>query len=579
MEFILENNMCTFAGIFTFDNKKYNYGTNPYTKRKNSSAYEVFFSGEIYNLNELFQDLEYRGYDLNPDLTEEIILSLYMEYGVNFVSKLTGVFSIAIIDHNNSELHLYRDRVGAKPLFYHKALAGIIFGSSQDSLFDFSGFTPELSLEGLRELLAIGPGHKGGNCIFKNMYEVLPGHYLTFSKYGKCDTCYWDLNYAPHQDDYATTVLRVRQLLTDAVEMQCKSPGPLCAFLSGGLDSSLVSAIARDYLDKKGLSLDTYSFDFVGNMEFFQSNSFQPELDRPYVDKMVNLLNTNHTYLECDNKSLFDYLFKSVDARNVPGMADVDSSILFFCSAVAKRHTIALTGECSDEVFGGYPWFYKDEFKNLTIFPWSRDFSSREFLLNDSWIKRLQLEECARDFYQSAISELAFPEEEAKQAHSRKITYLNIKWFMQTLLDRMDRAGTFAGITGRIPFADHKLMEYVFNIPFDMKYHDNTEKALLRDAFTDKLPDQLLHRKKSPYPKTYNPGYQKLLTEKMKAILSDTDSPLLPLLDKNKVNLFLETPSEYGKPWYGQLMAAPQLIAYYIQIDYWMRKYNLCLPT
>lgn len=180
MEFILENNMCTFAGIFTIDDKPNNFGTKPYIKRKNGSLYEVFFSGEIYNLHELFRDLEYRGYDLNPDITEEIILNLYWEYGSDFVSQLTGVFSIAINDHNTNELLLYRDRVGAKPLFYHRALAGIIFGTSQDSLFDFPSFNPELSLEGLRELLAIGPGHKSGNCIFKNMYEVLPGHSLTF---------------------------------------------------------------------------------------------------------------------------------------------------------------------------------------------------------------------------------------------------------------------------------------------------------------------------------------------------------------------------------------------------------------
>jgi asparagine synthase (glutamine-hydrolysing) len=339
-----------------------------------------------------------------------------------------------------------------------------------------------------------------------------------------------------------------------------------------------VTAIASNYLQKQGGQLNTFSFDFRDNDIYFQSNTFQPERDLPYVQKMLTRYPTHHTYLECDEYQLFQALFTAVDAKDLPGMADVDASLLYFCSQVKQHNKVALTGECADEIFGGYPWFYREELLSKDGFPWSSDMTGRTAFLSEEVIKDLDLAEYSYARYQEskALAPLLYGET-GEDKSRRIIGYLNIKWFMQTLLDRMDRTSMYSGLEARVPFADHRIMEYVYNVPWHMKYQNGVEKNLLRDACADLLPPELVHRKKSPYPKTYHPGYEKLLIQSFREILSDSNAPILPLLDRGKVQQFLDAPAEYGKPWFGQLMAGPQLMAYFIQMNYWMKKYHLSI--
>ena len=271
-------------------------------------------------------------------------------------------------------------------------------------------------------------------------------------------------------------------------------------------------------------------------------------------------------------------LFDAVTAKDLPGMTDVDSSLLYFCSLVAKQNKVALTGECADEIFGGYPWFYRQELLNRDGFPWSDDIGTRTLFLSEDFLRPLQLKEYSHARYQDTIAKAPVHSNDSPEEAKRRIVgYLNIKWFMQTLLDRMDRTSMYSGLEARVPFADHRIIEYVFNVPWEMKYQNGVEKTLLRDACADLLPPALLHRKKSPYPKTYHPGYEKLLIDGMKQILSDPNAPILPMLDKKKVQQFMAAPKEYGKPWFGQLMAGPQLLAYFIQFNAWMKQYHLSL--
>ena len=348
--------------------------------------------------------------------------------------------------------------------------------------------------------------------------------------------------------------------------------------LSGGVDSSVVSAVCAAELRKKGVQLTTFSFDFKDNDKYFKSNSFQPSQDAPFVKKMVDFLKSNHHYLTCDNRTQADLLYESVDAHDLPCMADIDSSLLYFCREVSKSHKVVLTGECADEVFGGYPWFHREEFLKSNTFPWTPSLTPRQSLLSGSLLDALQMEKYVQKIYDTSVSEIAvLPTEDEIESNRRRIGYLNIRYFMQTLLNRMDRTSMHSGLEARVPFADRALVEYIFNVPWEMKAKDGTVKNVLRQASKGLLPDEILFRKKSPYPKTYHPAYEALLSERLKDVLSSANEPLLQLVDKEKVLLFLDHPKDYGTPWYGQLMAGPQMTAYLLQINYWLKKYQVTI--
>ncbi len=558
-------------------------GTHSMAYQINGREYAIVYDGEIYNTDELISALKSAGYTFFTTSDEEIILYCYLHYGVTFVNRLNGFFAFAIWDDTRQQLYLYRDRIGCKPLFYYLNGQQFIFASEPKALFCYPNIQPRLNTDGLREVLGIGPARTAGNGIFEHVHEVLPGHYMCYDKNGFSDHGYWDLFAYEHTDSYEATVDNVSWLVRDAVKKQMVSDSPVCAFLSGGIDSSIVTAIAGSYLSERGETLDTFSFDFKGNDQYFQSNAFQPERDIPYVNAMLSYctekgIQLHHTYLECDETLLSDTLYAAVDARDYPGMADIDASLLYFCSLVNQHNKVALTGECSDEIFGGYPWFYRPELLNSTGFPWSSDLSARTMFLKEEWISSLDLTNYSYDKYQSSLMQApTLPGESGETRRRRQINYLCIKWFMQTLLDRMDRAGMYSGLAARVPFADHRIIEYVFNVPWEMKYQNGVEKSLLRAATADLLPPELLHRKKSPYPKTYHPGYEHALCNRFTEIIKNPNAPIMPLIDVNKALHFMESPKEYGKPWYGQLMAGPQLIAYYIQLNYWMEKYHLSL--
>lgn len=553
-------------------------GSQPMKRTVHGQEYAIVYNGEIYNTDTLIPPLKRAGYIFETTSDTEVILYAYIHYGPSFVTLLNGIFSFAIWNAEQNLLLLYRDRVGVKPLFYAIAGETLLFGSEPKALFCHPDFSPRINANSLQEILAIGPARTSGNGIFCDMNEVLPGHYLTYSNEGITDTCYWDLTSREHLDSYENTVKRVSFLVRDAIRRQMVSDVPVCTFLSGGIDSSIVTAVAAEYLAESGETLNTFSFDFTENEIYFQSNSFQPERDLPYVNIMLSRCKTNHNYLECDPATLADTLCTAVDAKDIPGMADVDASLLYFCNLVAKQNKVALTGECADEIFGGYPWFYREELMNRNGFPWSSDIGARTLFLADDVCKTLDLQEYSYARYTESIKKTPLlPGESPEEEKRRQIAYLNIKWFMQTLLDRMDRTSMYTGLEARVPFADHRIIEYVFNIPWHMKYQNGVEKKLLRDACADLLPKELCSRKKSPYPKTYHPGYEKLLIERFARIIENPNAPIAPLIDTKKAKKFMVSHKELGKPWYGQLMAGPQLMAYFIQINYWMEKFHLSI--
>lgn len=553
-------------------------GNQPLVKVYKNNQYIIVYNGEIYNEIELKIDLEKKGYIFTTKTDTEVILNAFIEYREKCVEYLNGIFAFAIYDESSESLYLFRDRVGIKPLFYTIKDETLVFGSEIKAIFEHSLIDPEINTDSLKQIFGIGPARIEGSGIFKDIHEINTGCFAVYNKEGFKEYKYWKLESKEHKDNYSQTIEKVRFLVKDSIERQLVSDVAVCTFLSGGIDSSIVTAISANYLKNNyNIKLNTFSFDFKDNDIHFKSNAFQPEQDRPYVDIMLRNYDLNHTYLECDENYLIELLYKSVDAKDLPGMTDIDASMLYFCSLVKKHNKVVLTGECADEIFGGYPWFYREDLLNAKPFPWSRDISARTILLKDDLIKKLDLENFATLEYEKSVKETPYLYGETKEeTRRREISYLNIKWFMSTLLERMDRTSMYSGLEARVPFADHRIIEYLWNVPWDMKYKDGIEKHLLREACKDFLPAEVLNRKKSPYPKTYNPNYEKLLIDKLSELLQK-NSIITEVVDKNKAFKFMESPSNYGRPWFGQLMAGPQMIAYLIQINYWLEKFNLSI--
>lgn len=551
-------------------------GIQPMRREHGGYDYAIVYNGEVYNTDEIVPDLKKKGYVFKTTCDTEAILYAYIEYGAECAKMLNGIFAFAIWNGRDRQLFLCRDRLGVKPLFYSLSGGTLVFASEIKALFCHPKVKPQADEDSFREIFAIGPARTSGNGVFRGVNEICPGNFAVFSADDFREYSYWSLEAKPHTDSYEQTVEKVSFLVRDAIRRQMISDVPVCSFLSGGLDSSVVTSAASAYMEENGAVLNTFSFDFSGNNQHFSSNSFQPTRDRPFVDMLVSKFKVNHTYLECDSAYLADLIFNSVDAKDLPGMTDVDASLMYFCSLVKKHNKVALTGECADEIFGGYPWFYREDLFNADGFPWSHDISARECMLRDDVINSLHLRGYSCYRYNESLKAVPLLDgESGEEKRRREISWLNIRWFMQTLLDRMDRASMSCSLEARVPFADHRIVEYLYNVPWSMKYRDGVEKSLLRDACVGMLPDEILYRKKSPYPKTYDPAFEKGLSDKFRKVLADKSAPIHRFVDFDKASRFLSSPKDYGKPWFGQLMAGPQMIAYMLQVNYWMKKFNI----
>lgn len=551
-------------------------GHQPMTLQRHNHRCTIVYNGEIYNMPQLRRELMEEGMTFDTTSDTEVILAGYLLHGWEYVKQLNGIFAFCIWDESLQKLFLFRDRQGVKPLFYTFWDHTLIFSSEIKGLLSYPHMPSEVDREGLCEVFGLGPAKTYGKGVFRNVSELLPGHYLAYSGGTVHSLPYWQLEALPHPDTWEETLEKTRFLVTDAIKLQMLSDVPICTFLSGGVDSSLVTSVCSKELAKEGRLLDTYSFDFKDNALNFQANAFQPSQDRPWVDKMKDYAHTSHHYLECCNEDLYGDLYASVDARDLPCMADVEASMLYFCRQVASHNKVTLTGECADEIFGGYPWFHRKDCFEADIFPWSMDFAPRTMLLKDEVLSLLPLEAYARNAYETTIAETPLlPGEAPEEKRRREISYLNLKWFMQTLLDRMDRTSMHVGLEARVPLADHRIVEYVFNVPWHMKCKNGVVKGLLREAAKDYLPDEVLYRRKSPYPKTYDPTYENALKAMLLEVLHDSTAPLRDFIDLRKTEQYLDCPSDYGRPFYGQLMAGPQLLAYLLQVNYWLKQYHI----
>mgnify|MGYP000630692915 FL=1 len=552
-------------------------GSQPMIKHRGENTYVIVYNGELYNTSELRETLKTLGHKFISSSDTEVLLESYIEWGPECTSHINGIFAFAVWNENDRSLFLCRDRFGVKPLFYAQRGNSLIFASELKAMLMHPLIEPDIDSEGLAEIFALGPARTPGHGIYKDVHELKPGHYILYNPSGLYDRCYWSFESAPHTDDLETTIETLRELVQNSIERQLVADVPVCTFLSGGLDSSAITAVASMYFkNNNNQQLHTYSIDYVDNEHFFRASAFQPNSDAHWVKLMSEKFNTIHHYIKFDTPQLVESLSSAVEARDLPGMADVDSSLWLFCKEIKKNATVALSGECADEIFGGYPWFYNEEMLNADTFPWARSIQERTNVFSKELIELIQPEKYILRRYRETLDETPrLPGENQLEARRREMFYLNIKWFMCTLLDRKDRTSMAHGLEVRVPYCDHRLAQYVWNIPWNMKILGGMEKGLLRKALSGILPDEVLYRKKSPYPKTHNPSYEKAVSAWITEILNDSSSPLLPFVDKKAILELTQNKSDYGKPWFGQLMAKPQLFAYLIQIDIWLRKYKV----
>ncbi|WP_108999181.1 asparagine synthase (glutamine-hydrolyzing) [Streptomyces rishiriensis] len=517
-------------------------GAQPMTLDTPAGTLALVYSGEVYNYSELREELRRRGHVFRSAGDTEVVLRGYLEWGEAVADRLNGMYAFAVWDARSAKLVMIRDRMGVKPLYYQPTADGVLFGSEPKALLANPLATRAVGLDGLRELFGFvkTPGH----AIWADMREVRPGTVTTVGAGGVREHVYWTLSTKEHTDDLTTTVAHVRELLEDIVARQLVADVPLCLLLSGGLDSSALTALSARRLAAHGNKAHSFAVDFAGQSDNYVPDAARPTPDAPYVRDMVAHVGTVHTDVVLDTGSLADPTVRRavITARDMPvGTGDTDASLYRLLHAVRRHSTVALSGESADEVFGGYHWQRSLEAQQAGTFPWmspangfppgtqGRDGS----VLRPELLDALDLPGYIADRYAEAVAEVEHVPGDDSEARARRVTsHLGITRFMRTLLDRMDRLSMAVGLEVRVPFCDHRLVEYVHNTPWAMKSFDGREKSLLRAAVRDVLPASVADRVKSAYPSIQDPGYLTVLRGQAKELLVEPEHPVFDLVSK-----------------------------------------------
>lgn len=547
-------------------------GRQPMTVTDHGREFTIVYNGELYNTDELRRELDC---EFTTRSDTEVVLRSYIEWGDACVDRFNGIFAFAVYEAAEHRVFLARDRIGVKPLFFYEAVDKLIFASELTVLLENPDIPHEIDEYGAAELLLISPSRTQGCGVIRGVRELKSGECGYYSADGLELRTYWQLRAHEHRENFEQTVEHTRELVLDAIRRQLVSDVPVCTFLSGGLDSSLISSVAAAELKKQGKRLDTFSVDYRDNDRYFQKSHFQPNSDPEYINIMAEYLGSEHHWVIVDTPELAGSLEAATEARGLPAMADVDASMLLLCREIKKTGTVALSGECADELFGGYPWYRDKDIRETDGFPWAQSAAYRKRFLCERYARLIDADEYVYSAYRrTADSADRLPTDSPLESRMREMTELNFRWFMQNLLDRKDRMSMYSGLEVRVPFCDYRIAEYMYSVPWEFKDYKGREKGLLREAVSGLLPDEVLWRKKSPYPKTHNPAFLAAVTERLRAILAG-DTPLTELVRREELERLLTHADRVQ--WYGQLMNLPQTIAFFVQLDYWLKRYSIKL--
>ncbi|RCV51819.1 asparagine synthase (glutamine-hydrolyzing) [Marinitenerispora sediminis] len=540
-----------------------------------ADATVLTYSGEVYNFAELRERLAARGHRFRTDSDTEVVLRGYLEWGESVVDRLNGMYAFAVWDARAERLLLVRDRMGIKPLFYHPTPHGVVFGSEPKALLANPLVDAVVDEDGLRELLGFVKTPE--RSVYQGIREVRPGHVVRVDREGVHRRAYWRLEAREHTDDLDTTVRTVRDLLEDTVDRQLVSDVPRCTLLSGGLDSSALTALAARRLRAAGAErVRSFAVDFAGYTEHFRPDELRETPDAPYVRELSRHVDADHTDIVLSSADLTDPRARRavLRANDAPAaIGDMYTSLYLLFQAIRRHSTVALSGESADEVFGGYRQFHDPEAVDADTFPWLAIAGPRR--ARSSWLdpglsRRLDLPGYQRAAYRAALAEVPHvPGVSARERRMREVCYLHLTRFVQILLDRKDRMSMANGLEVRVPFCDHRLVQYVFNTPWEMKTFDGREKSLLRAATRDLLPASVADRRKSPYPSTQDPLYDRALRKELAGVLDDTASPVRPLIDVQRARELLTEPD--GVEAERQARLGLEMI---LGLDAWLREYR-----
>ncbi|MFI7235232.1 asparagine synthase (glutamine-hydrolyzing) [Streptomyces cyaneofuscatus] len=539
----------------------------------------ITYTGEVYNFQELREELLGLGHEFRTSSDTEVVLRAYLQWGAGFAERLNGIYAFAIWDPRSEELLLVRDRMGVKPLYYHPTEDGVIFGSELKAILAHEDVEAVIDGEGLREIFSIvkTPGHG----VLKGMHEVLPATVMRFTRDGSSSHRYWELTAREHTDDLGTTIDTVRELLEDIVERQLIADVTVGTLLSGGLDSSAITAIAAKALVKQGVSqpIRAFSINFTGHEERFEANVQWADPDTPYAIEVAEHVGAEHIIVELDSSDVLNDEVRQqvLRAQDLPvSTGDMEYSLLLLCRALKERMTVALSGEAADELFGGYTWFHDEEAVSLDSFPWHHPFEKAGGIgaLHDIGLwDRLGLTEYIKQRYTEALQQVPrLAGETGQEARMRELTFLNLTRWENFLLDRKDRISMAASLEVRVPFTDHRLVEYVYNTPWAMKSFDGREKSLLRAAMRGLLPDSVLDRKKNPYPSTQDLTYELELRKRVEAIITE-GAPVLDLVGEADIRRLLDRPEgsyAVGGPW-----SARAVLERLVEFNTWVSDYDV----
>ena len=547
-------------------------GRQPMTLAWAGETFVLVYNGELYNTVELRRELEALGHGFLGHSDTEVVLHAYAQWGEECVDKFNGIFAFAVWEQNRRRLFLARDRIGVKPLFFMLHSGGLLFASEMKTILTYPTAKARLDDTGAAQLILLGPGRLPGSGVFKDVFELEPGCCACYSEGKLTQRRYWKLTDREHTDSFEETVEKVRFLVTDAIRRQMVSDVPIGTFLSGGLDSSIITAVCAREMGDRGERLRTFSVDYLNNDKYFQKNKFQPNADSDFIRLMMQALDTDHQWTVLSPEDLAAHLEEATIARDLPGMADVDFSLLAFCKQIRKEVKVALSGECADEIFGGYPWYRDPEVRAREGFPWAQNTADRAAVLSPA--VKLDANAFVMDAYNQTCRESdILPNNSPQEQRMKEMVNLNFRWFMQTLLDRKDRMSMYTSLEVRVPFCDYRIAEYLYGVPWEFKDWQGMEKGLLRRAAEGLLPDAVLYRKKSPYPKTFDPRYEQLMEARLDRLLEEGEAPVFALVRRENVKAMLKRQTEW--PWYGQLMRRPQTMAYLLQLDFWLRHYDV----
>ncbi len=525
-------------------------GAQPMTLDTPQGTLAMVYSGEAYNFTELRDELRRRGHTFRTTSDTEVVLHAYQEWGEAMAEHLNGMYAFAIWDARTEKLVMIRDRMGIKPFYYYPTADGVLFGSEPKAILANSLAKRVVDLDGLRELYTMAK--TPGMAIWAGMSEVEPGTVVTVDRNGLRTSVYWRLETREHSEDQAATVAHVRELLDDIVRRQLVADVPRCVLLSGGLDSSALTALAARQLRERGETVRSFAVDFVGQAENFTADDFRPTPDTPFVHDVAEHVHSDHTDVVLNSDDLSDPALRRlvVTANDAPyGRGDMDASLYLLFKAIRQKSTVALSGESADEVFGGYRWFHTREGQEATTFPWLTAFAAQRGnprqageMFDGSLGKALDLPGYLADRYETAVAEVTpLAGESEFENRMRVICYLHLTRFVRMLLDRKDRMSMAVGLEVRVPFCDHRLVEYVYNTPWSLKTYDGREKSLLRGATQDVLPRSVVERVKSPYPSTQDPKYPAMLQLQVKELLTETDSPVFDVLSREWLSSEVDT--------------------------------------